>query len=60
MKDECEKIQHYGHNLDETGAIDEPDDDKCLTLIKASIKKAKDDFQIVKALMTEYYTLLES
>lgn len=58
MKDECEKIQHYGHNLDETGATAEPDDAKCLRLIAESIKKAKKDFQKVMALMTEYYDRL--
>lgn len=60
VKDECEKIQHYGHNLDETGTTAEPDDDECLRLIKASIVKAKKDFAIVMSLMTAYYDKLES
>lgn len=59
VKDECEKIQHYGQKKDETGTIDEPDEDKCLKLIGESITKAKTAYDEVKRLMEQYYAKLE-
>ena len=55
VKDECEKIQHYGHKKNETGEIDEPDEDKCLRLSKESISEAKKAYKVVEALMKQYY-----
>ena len=55
VKDECEKIQHYGHHKNGTGEQDEPDDDKCLRLTGESIKEAKKAYEEVKKLMTQYY-----
>lgn len=60
VKDECEKIQHYGHGKDETGSIDEPDQEKCLRLIGESITKAKIAYDEVKRLMERYYAKLDS
>ena len=60
VKDECEKIQHYGHKKDETGSIDEPDEEKCLRLIGESITKAKTAYDEVKRLMEMYYAKLEA
>lgn len=59
VKDECEKIQHYGQNKDETGAIDQPDEKKSLTDIGTSITKAKSAYDVVKDLMERYYAKLE-
>jgi len=59
VKDECEKIQHYGQKKDETGATDEPDEEKCLRLIGQSIAKAKTAYDEVKRLMEQYYAKLE-
>ncbi|KAK5062976.1 hypothetical protein LTR84_005052 [Exophiala bonariae] len=55
VKDECEKIQNYGHKKDETGEIDEPDEEKCLQLCKTSIMKAKSAYAAVDDLMRRYY-----
>ena len=55
VKDECEKIQHYGHKKDATGEIDEPDEAKCLRLIKHSVDEAKKAYDIVNGLMKRYY-----
>ena len=55
IKDECEKIQNYGKNKDETGNIDEPDDEKCLRLCDVAIKEAKKSFVVVEAVMKRYY-----
>lgn len=55
VKDECEKIQHYGHQKDETGEFDEPDKDKCLQLSKESIAKAKAAYREIEDLMKRYY-----
>ncbi|KEF55060.1 osomolarity two-component system, phosphorelay intermediate protein YPD1 [Exophiala aquamarina CBS 119918] len=55
VKDECEKIQHYGHQKNETGELDEPDKDICLQLSKESITKAKAAYLAIEALMKKYY-----
>jgi len=55
VKDECEKIQHYGHKKNETGEIDEPDEDKCLRLIGESLAEAKLAYAIVNDLMKQFY-----
>lgn len=55
VKDECEKIQHYGHNKNETGEVDEPDNNKCLRLIADSVAEAKRAYEIVNTLMKQFY-----
>lgn len=55
VKDECEKIQHFGHHKDATGENDETDDEKLLKLIGTSIEEAKTAYETVKLLMTQYY-----
>lgn len=59
VKDECEKIQHYGHRMDETGVIPEPDDKLSLKRIKASVTTAKKAYAVVNELMQRYYDQLE-
>lgn len=59
VKDECEKIQHYGQKKDETGTIDEPDEAKCLRLIRESVREAKTAYAEVEELMRKYYAQLE-
>lgn len=60
VKDECEKIQHYGHKMDETGTVPEPDDAKSLANIQASVLAAKKAFKVVDRLMRSYYAKLEA
>lgn len=60
VKDECEKIQHYGHRKDETGVTDEPDDEKSLKLISESIEIAKKAYSTINTLMRDYYEMLEA
>ncbi len=55
VKDECEKIQHYGHKKNETGELDEPDDEKCLRLIGESLAEAKKAYEVVTGLMNKFY-----
>ena len=55
VRDECEKIQHYGHKKNETGEIDEPNEDKCLKLIGDSLAEAKRAYEAVNKLMKKYY-----
>ena len=55
IKDECEKIQHYGHQKDESGTLDEPDAAKCLRLTAAALSEAKKAYAVVAALMNRYY-----
>lgn len=55
IKDECEKIQHWGKKKDETGFVDEPDEAKLLRLIAESLVEAKKAYKEVEALMKKYY-----
>jgi len=55
IKDECEKIQHWGKKKDETGTVDEPDEAKLLRLIAESLVEAKKAYKVVEALMKKYY-----
>jgi len=55
IKDECEKIQHWGKKKDETGTVDEPDEAKCLRLIAESLGEAKEAYKVVEGLMKKYY-----
>lgn len=55
VRDECEKIQHYGHKKNDTGEVDEPDEEKCLRLINESLVEAKRAYEAVNALMKTYY-----
>lgn len=55
VKDECEKIQHYGHKKNETGELDEPDEEKLLRLSRQSIEEAKRAYKVVDGLMKRYY-----
>ena len=55
VKDECEKIQHYGHMKNATGEEDEPDEAKCLDMIGKSIAEAKRTYQVVNELMKQFY-----
>jgi osomolarity two-component system, phosphorelay intermediate protein YPD1 len=55
VRDECEKIQHYGHKKNDTGEVDEPDEDKCLRLINESLAEAKRAYKTVDELMKQYY-----
>lgn len=60
VKDQCEKIQHYGHKKDETGTVDEPDEAKLLRLIGESVRVAKRAYLQVSDLMKRYYEQLEA
>ncbi|KIW62495.1 hypothetical protein, variant 3 [Phialophora macrospora] len=55
VKDECEKIQHYGHKKNATGEDDEPDEGKCLDMIGKSITEAKKAYGVVNELMKQFY-----
>lgn len=55
IKDECEKIQHFGHKKDETGTVDVPDSAQCLRLIAESLAVAKRAYTEVAVLMKRYY-----
>jgi len=55
VKDECEKIQHYGHKKNATGEGDEPDEKKCLAMIGESLAEAKRAYAVVNELMKVFY-----
>lgn len=55
VKDSCEKIQHYGQKKDAEGTTDEPDEEKCLGLIKATLAAVKVEYQEAEKILRKYY-----
>ncbi|KAF7172897.1 hypothetical protein CNMCM5623_005071 [Aspergillus felis] len=55
VKDHCEKIQHYGAGKDETGTVDEPDEEKSLKHIKETLVEVKKDYKEVEQFLRSYY-----
>lgn len=55
VKDSCEKIQHFGAHMDETGTKEEPDDEKCLKNCKTTIEQAKTEFKEVEVALKRFY-----
>lgn len=55
VKDSCEKIQHYGQKKDEAGTADEPDEDKCLDLIKDTLVAVKEEYKEVEKVLKKFY-----
>jgi osomolarity two-component system, phosphorelay intermediate protein YPD1 len=55
VKDQCERIQHFGAKKDETGTGDIQDEDYCLRMISEALTEAKKTFKEVAALMRQYY-----
>lgn len=45
----------YGSKKDESGTIDEPDEEKCLRLIGESLAVAKTGYEAVAAQMRSFY-----
>ncbi|KAE9965330.1 hypothetical protein BLS_002500 [Venturia inaequalis] len=55
VKDSCEKIQHYGARKDETGQLDEEDDEKSLKRLAETIESAKTEFHDVEKILRKFY-----
>jgi len=55
VKDSCEKIQHFGARKDETGQLDEDDDDKSLSRLEETIGAAKTEFHEVEKILRKFY-----
>ncbi|KAJ5105285.1 hypothetical protein NUU61_002632 [Penicillium alfredii] len=55
VKDGCEKIQHYGAGKDETGAVDEPDDEVSLKNIDTTLKEVKVEYAKVENFLRRLY-----
>lgn len=55
IKDSCEKIQHYGAGKDETGAVDEPDEEVSLKNIKSTLAEVKVEYKDVEKFLRRFY-----
>jgi len=55
VKDSCEKLQHYGQKKDAAGAIDEPDEELCLSRIKDTLVTVKEDYAEVEKVLKKFY-----
>ncbi|KAF2730496.1 hpt domain-containing protein [Polyplosphaeria fusca] len=54
VKDECEKIQHYGQKKDATGTKDLSSDD-ALSSLQTAIDQAKKEFKDVEKVLKRFY-----
>lgn len=55
VKDSCEKIQHYGQQKDASGEKDEPDEKKCLELIKETLAEVKEQYAEVEIALKTFF-----
>lgn len=55
VKDQCERIQHFGAKKDEAGTTDIEDEEYCLRMITEALAEAKKTFNEVAALMRQYF-----
>ncbi|KZF19945.1 histidine-phosphotransfer domain, HPT domain-containing protein [Xylona heveae TC161] len=55
VKDSCEKIQHFGAKKDETGTVDEADDQVCLQRIKDTLVDVKAEYSEAEKLLKKFY-----
>ncbi|KAJ5129323.1 uncharacterized protein N7515_005362 [Penicillium bovifimosum] len=55
VKDGCEKIQHFGAKKDETGTMDEPDQEVCLKAIRNTLDEVKAAYSKVEKVLRLYY-----
>lgn len=55
VKDSCEKIQHYGQKKDESGTTDEPDENLCISRIRATLVIVKAQYQEVEKVLKKFY-----
>jgi len=55
VKDECEKIQHFGQKKDDKGENDVPDEKVCLDNIDHSLKEMKHEYEKVKRYFANLY-----
>lgn len=55
VKDQCERIQHFGAKKDELGTGDIEDEEYCLRMISEALTEARKTFTEVAALMKQYY-----
>jgi osomolarity two-component system, phosphorelay intermediate protein YPD1 len=55
IKDQCERIQHFGLKKDESGANDIQDEEYCLRMISEALAEVKKNYSEVEALMRQYY-----
>lgn len=55
VKDSCEKIQHYGQKKDEAGTANEPDEKKCLSMIKDTLVAVKEEYAEVEKVLRKFY-----
>jgi len=55
VKDSCEKIQHFGAKKDETGTVDELDDQTCLNRIKDTLAAVRTEYAEVEKVLKRFY-----
>jgi osomolarity two-component system phosphorelay intermediate protein YPD1 len=55
VKDGCEKIQHFGASMDETGTLAQPDEETSLRAIKKTLDEVVVAYRQVEKLLRRYY-----
>lgn len=55
VKDSCEKIQHFGAMKDETGSKTITDGQRCLQLIRDTLKVVKVEYKEAERILKRFY-----
>lgn len=55
VKDSCEKIQNFGSRKDESGTVEEKDDEKSLNRVKETLAEVKVEYAEVEKKLKEFY-----
>ncbi|KAL9120693.1 MAG: hypothetical protein Q9187_002747 [Circinaria calcarea] len=55
VKDSCEKIQNFGSRKDESGTVEEKDDEKSLNRVKETLSEVKVEYAEVEKRLKQFY-----
>lgn len=55
VKDSCEKIQNFGSQKDESGTIEETDDEKSLNRVKLTLAEVKVEYADAEKRLKQFY-----
>ncbi|ODQ68390.1 histidine-phosphotransfer domain, HPT domain-containing protein [Nadsonia fulvescens var. elongata DSM 6958] len=58
VQNSCEKIQHLGANMDESGTMEMNNNELCLEKIQTTIEAVKEDYAISRSYLEHYFNSL--
>lgn len=55
VKDSCERIQNFGSRKDESGTVEETDDEKSLKRVKETLAEVKVEYAEAEKRLKQFY-----